>query len=770
MYFTDSFEPNLAGATREFNKRFINNPFGSACGVCDRLWFTNDLKPITNAEAGVLSNTNIEIEGLSACNTCRSSLKKGKIPTLAVSNGFRYPEYPSSPSLPPLDPIAERLISPRLPFMQIRRLRHAAGSYGIIGQVINVPVDVDRMVNELPRQLEDDRVFNVSIKKHLIHKSNYLSGFVKKQTIKIWLNYLVTTPLYRRYNIKLDEQRLNSINVAPQGCTSTVENMSMELDTIGDNNDVELLIGQQHTLLWDEDKCLEIAPAQNRVPLSIIYDEHAEELSFPDIYLGQPRVFNPEVRVTPFMMATSEIRRRDRRGVKPHHLLYVAMKILRLRVSEGLQCTFRCMATASITRAMLCDREFLEQCIDRNLSFLKSIPNSVQYWQQRKRDLFAMIRQLGKPTMFLTLSASETRWSHLLKTLHKLSGSNNNDVNDVMLQLSALQRATLVNEDPVTCCAYFNKLVDVIMQLLQSPRYSPFGKYHVVEYFKRIEFQHRGSPHAHILLWLANDPQEDISENMPATVQLIDNLCSISSEDLPDCYGNQVHKHTFTCYKRNENRCRFNIPYWPIKETRILLPIATDDGRREQLKRRSSKIRDILETKAFESIDQFLDDCNCTYEYYLDVVRASINRPTILLRRSMTELWTNPFNPWIADVLRSNMDLQFIPEAFSCAAYVVEYVNKTNRGISSLHRDLVKLQEEYPDQDYTGLLKKVSIKMLNSVEMSAQEAAWYLLRQPMSEASRKVCILMKLYKIVFKLSLIYLYRLNLFRLCGLMNE
>lgn len=172
----------------------MENRFGHPCGVCDRLWFKNDLKPVTTAEASVLVTFT---EGLQACLTCHTSLKQGKVPTLAVSNGFRYPNYPTNPSLPPLDPIAERLISPRLPFMQIRRLRFAAGkysilfylellsnlkcvsgNYGIIGQVINVPVDVDKMVKELPRQLDDDRAFNVSIKKHLIHKSSYLSGFV----------------------------------------------------------------------------------------------------------------------------------------------------------------------------------------------------------------------------------------------------------------------------------------------------------------------------------------------------------------------------------------------------------------------------------------------------------------------------------------------------------------------------------------------------------------------------------------------------------------
>lgn len=398
------------------------------------------------------------------------------------------------------------------------------------------------MVNELPRQLDDDYAFNVSIKRHMIHKSSYLSGYVKKTTVKAWLRYLVTTPLYRQNGIVFKEENLTAIQPVEQPHSSQTVGGLIDLEVIDASNEMELLIGQQHTLLWNEDKCLEIAPGQNRIPLSIIYDEFAEELSFPDIYLGHPRTFNPEVRVTPFMMATSEIRRRDRRGAKPEHVLYMAMKIMRLRVSEGLRNTFKCMGTANITRAQLQDRAFLESCIERNLSFLKSIPNSIHYWQQRKRDVFAMIRQLGKPTMFLTMSANETHWPHLLTVLYKLSeGCDKLGVTAIMQKLSALQRATLVSEDPVTCCAYFHKLVHVIMQLLSSKTYSPFGKYYVVDYFKRIEFQHRGSPHAHILLWLANDPRENMSENMPATIELIDFLCSVCFDDLPETYGNQVN-------------------------------------------------------------------------------------------------------------------------------------------------------------------------------------------------------------------------------------
>jgi hypothetical protein len=60
---------------------------------------------------------------------------------------------------------------------------------------------------------------------------------------------------------------------------------------------------------------------------------------------------------------------------------------------------------------MIEDREYVERLVDTNLAFLKTIPSSVQYWAVRKKDPFAMIRQTGKPTAFLTMSANETDWS-----------------------------------------------------------------------------------------------------------------------------------------------------------------------------------------------------------------------------------------------------------------------------------------------------------------------------------------------------------------------
>lgn len=128
---------------------------------------------------------------------------------------------------------------------------------------------------------------------------------------------------------------------------------------------------------------------------------------------------------------------------------------------------------------------------------------------------------------------------------------------------------------------------------------------------------------------------------------------------------------------------------------------------------------------------------------YCTIIQSGISRPMVFPKRDINNIWTNNFNPWLASVVRSNMDLQYILEEYSCAAYVADYVNKTDRGISNLHRKLIEMQDQNPENDYMNLLKSVGIEVLNSVEMTAQEAAWFLLRLPMSETNRKVQFIMK---------------------------
>lgn len=200
-----------SSAHREFQKQFLENDFGHAYDICDRLWFKNDLKRIINDDNTPNIQfirtmlTNINLSEIKICSTCYTSINKNNIPPLSVYNGFKYPTVPDNLKNFKLDLVTERLISPRIPFMQIRRLRHVNGQYGIYGQVINVPIEVDTMVNRLPRNVDDDHCITVHIKRKKIHKSSYVYGMVNKRVVKVWLRYLLTTPLYMTYNITVDD-------------------------------------------------------------------------------------------------------------------------------------------------------------------------------------------------------------------------------------------------------------------------------------------------------------------------------------------------------------------------------------------------------------------------------------------------------------------------------------------------------------------------------------------------------------------------------------
>ncbi|CAG5043985.1 unnamed protein product [Parnassius apollo] len=139
-------------------------------------------------------------EIVQVCSTCYTSLGKEKIPLMSTYNGFAYPKIPSH--LPTLNLIEQRLISPRIPFMQIRRLRHVNGQYGIYGQIINVPVEVNTMVKQLPRNIEDDHCFYVHLKKKLIHKTSYVHGLI---------NVLLLTETCMTYDNPIEIPNFNCI-------------------------------------------------------------------------------------------------------------------------------------------------------------------------------------------------------------------------------------------------------------------------------------------------------------------------------------------------------------------------------------------------------------------------------------------------------------------------------------------------------------------------------------------------------------------------------
>ncbi len=159
----------------------------------------------------------------------------------------------------------------------------------------------------------------------------------------------------------------------------------------------------------------------------------------------------------------------------------------------------------------------------------------------------------------------------------------------------------------------------------------------------------------------------------------------------------------------------------------------------QQLHVRYKDIKSNLENNDYDDIDDFYTKNNINDDdEYNQILQTGITRPRVFIKRTPAEKWFNHYNSFIFNKLQSNMDLQLITEEYSCAQYVVDYVNKTNRGISNQQRQIIKIMDEHPEFDIVEITRKLSVDIINTIEVYSQEAAWFLLLEPMSQSSVKV--------------------------------
>ncbi|VDI82039.1 Hypothetical predicted protein [Mytilus galloprovincialis] len=118
------------------------------------------------------------------------------------------------------------------------------------------------------------------------------------------------------------------------------------------------------------------------------------------------------------------------------------------------------------------------------------------------------------------------------------------------------QKSKLVQKDPVTCSRYFDYRVQQFINLVLKSDHDPIGK--LTDFFYRVEFQQRGSPHIHILIWIENAPVYE-SDSNEDVVAFIDKYvsCSLLENDT-SLVNLQVHKHSKNMQKKRSP----NLSFW----------------------------------------------------------------------------------------------------------------------------------------------------------------------------------------------------------------
>ncbi|XP_071123192.1 uncharacterized protein [Mytilus edulis] len=566
--------------------------------------------------------------------------------------------FPQRPKELHLYLLEERLLSLRIPFMQIRQLPRG-GQLSVKGNVVNVPIEVQPTINSLPHTLEKSGTISVKLKKKLEFKKCDFSENVRPFAVICALHYLMrTSDLYKSSGIEINEDWIteiaqineetheNEINSTEQEDNQDQNDSDDDSDHFSEVDESETHVGNTDTLLDhipdDNPLCdtgLTFAPGEGQRPISLYSDPDAEYLSFPTIFCGQRRPDNKERSVSVHYtdIVKWELRSMDRRVAQSVPNIFFKLKKIQLKnISDKVNLALRrCQSEGKKWTAKdVLNPNTVNDLVrlDEGYYIFRSLRNSPVYLEKRKKDLFAMIRQLGLPTWFGSLSSADTNWKDLLRILGKLNDGKEYTDNELE-EMDWHQKSKLVQKDPVTCSRYFDYRVQQFINLVLKSDHDPIGK--LTDFFYRVEFQQRGSPHIHILIWIENAPVYESNSNEDV-VAFIDKYVSCSLlENNTSLVNLQVHKHSKTCRKKGHPICRFGFPSPPMKATVILEPLKENDDI-EKYKAIYKEIQTEINTlHNSEDIDQmtydmFLDDVlQMDNENYIKAIRSNLSGPKV---------------------------------------------------------------------------------------------------------------------------------------------
>ena len=98
--------------------------------------------------------------------------------------------------------------------------------------------------------------------------------------------------------------------------------------------------------------------------------------------------------------------------------------------------------------------------------FLKNIQGSPPYWQHELHDVLAMLRCIGIPTWFLTLSTADLHWPEMIQAIALQLGKKLSCRE--VLQKSMDQRSNYLQQNPVTRTCMFQHRVEIFFYRIHT--------------------------------------------------------------------------------------------------------------------------------------------------------------------------------------------------------------------------------------------------------------------------------------------------------------
>ena len=511
-----------------------------------------------------------------------------------------------------------------------------------------------------------------------------------------------------------------------------------------------------------------IAPGENMIPLPMTLDEHALRAAYPTLFAGQLQK-KDFVPITVADMAKLFMEHKDNcfrlhsdflfaqyRNVQTHRLKNsVSINLRKNKCLDGTSIKAKDIMGTSANSLIQYNGGYKVLTPDRS---------SPPFWEKVKSELMAMVRQLGTPTFFLTFSAAEDLWPEVIKSLYFDKYGKQLTMAEVT-SMSWLEKVTLIRENPVLTSRLFDNRFRVFFNTVLKPTLGYNDD--TDDYFLRVEFQCRGSPHAHVIVWLESAPKYG-RDDKQTICNFIDKFITVELpgeclSDIPPYLKCQIHRHTMTCKKQHRKKCRFGYPRKPFPKTMILepldfvnhikksalqndLPVENIENEKKDLQK---KLRadlkrintflsslDLSDSNTFNmTFHDFLNKIEMTESEYYLTISSSLKRPQIFLKREVKSIRTNNYNETLLKVWVGNLDIQFILDPYSVCQYVVNYIGKSYRGMSKLLR---KVSKECKQKNVCmrDQLFKVCREFQGASEISSQEVGFHLMQMPLTTSSR----------------------------------
>ncbi|CAF3475451.1 unnamed protein product [Rotaria socialis] len=747
-----------------------------------------------------------ESENKWICILCSTKIKRKQIPSRAVINNLQVCEIPAE--LKKLNDLEKHLIALRLPFMKIvnlvsGKISHKFAQKGTKGPLHIVPSDVEDTVMSLPRPIDKSMMIRLQLKRRLKYKAVWEEQLINPNDIRQALTVLKEKhPGYKYVQIedikenylisdKNESNQENEINnsnaidieeiTCEKSSTSTeitnddhinrlalgdvqdCKNDSEEMDEDNDDIRAKYNIGTDSCiqpadfsdLVMQESKLHTVAPAEKNKLTALLSDNTIEALAFPHLFPDGRGSFDEKRQCKLGWKEYCKLRlfSSDSRFASDSNYIFFLKYLADLKQTfSSINIAFRKKLTLNVGQSS--DDGQMKFLLGKDMIYrhFQSVRGSPQYWQQRLKDLFAMTRQLGCPTYFVTFSCADLRWKEFIDSFVRHTGEKVKD------SYSFAEKARLLRTNPVIASRMFEGRFNNLMKLFIKGGSYSLGQ--VSDWFCRIEMQFRGSPHSHMPLWVEHAPKYNGVNTNTKTRDEIARFCDkyITTRFPSATEDNELHNiikdvqthsrsHSKSCLKYHNTICRFSFPRPVARRTFICEPFQSDnDECKERVQQAKKNLKEMnatmnmLEkdkTLLWSDFDSLLCKYNWTYDDYEWSLTVVHRRPTLIHKREPNARWVNQYDEELLRAWNANIDIQFVLDPYACAKYLMSYTTKPEREMSLLleatHKECregnISVREE---------MKKLTGTFFNHRQVSVQEAIYRATGMPLTYSSRKV--------------------------------